>query len=469
MNTSAAQSGAAALRAIVVLAIVALIGLIVYLALAVSSGPLDFAGHGTAPAAGNSGTDPTGVPPQMATASLVARGEYLTRAADCEACHTSKGGQRFAGGRPFVLPFGTLYSPNITPDAPTGIGNWSDADFLRAVHRGIAPDGTRLYPAFPYASYTYLSDNDVAAIKAYLFSLAPVRAVAPANALAFPFNQRWLMAIWGWMFNPDKRFSPSPAMSPQWNRGAYLAEALEHCGECHTPRNLLQALNHRKKYAGGIIEGWRAYNITADKDSGVGAWSDTDLVQYLSLGHASGHGSAAGPMGEAVDVSLRYLTPADIEALTTYVRSVPAIAATDVPARLAGPAPASHARGVTASVDHRGKEIFEGACVSCHAWTGVSPLNPYATLTGARALNDPSAMNVVQVLLGGAGRADDPVNPFMPSFEAAYSDAELAAVANYVVARFGSQPSNITAGQVAALRQQNRTPPVSLQTKASGS
>jgi mono/diheme cytochrome c family protein len=469
MTTLRAQSGAAAARTLIVVALVAVLVLIAYLALAISSGPMAFAGRGTAAASGYSGADPTGVPAEMAGANLMARGEYLTRAADCEACHTSKDGQRFAGGRPFVLPFGTLYSPNITPDVDTGIGSWSDADFLRALHRGIARNGTRLYPAFPYASYTYLSDNDVAAIRAYLFSLPAVHAVAPANALSFPFNQRWLMAIWGAMFNPDKRFSANAAMSAQWNRGAYLAEALEHCGECHTPRNPLQALDQRKKYAGGAIEGWHAYNITRDRDSGVGAWSDTDLLQYLSTGHASGHGTAAGPMAEAVDVSLRYLTPADVEALAAYVRSVPAITSTDVPARLAGPAPDSHAQGVTAAIDPRGKEIFEGACVSCHAWSGISPLTPYATLTGARAVNDPSAMNVVQVLLGGERRGNDPADPLMPSFRGAYSDTEIAAVANYVVARFGSEPSHVTAAQVAALRQQDRTTPAATaQTRASG-
>ena len=468
MNTQRAQSGAAALRTIVILAVVVLLGLIVYLGWAASSGPMDFAARGSASAAGDAGADPTGVPAELATASLVARGEYLTRAADCEACHTSKGGQRFAGGRAFVLPFGTLYSPNITPDPETGIGHWSDAEFVRAVHQGIARDGTRLYPAFPYASYTYLADNDVVAIKAYLFSLAPVHSVAPANTLVFPFNQRWLMAIWSWMFNPDQRFTANAAMSAQWNRGAYVAEALEHCGECHTPRNLLQALNHRKKYAGGTIDGWHAYNITSDKDSGVGAWSDTDLAQYLSTGHAPAHGSAAGPMGEAVDVSLSRLTPGDIEALTIYMRSVPAIATNDVPDRLAGAAPAAHSQGVVAGGNPRGKEIFEGACAGCHDWTGISPLTPYATLTGARALNDPSAMNVVQVVLGGERRGDDPTAPFMPSFEAAYSDTEIAAVANYVVARFGSQPSKITAQQVAALRQQGRAPAAAAQTRASG-
>ncbi|HEX2789025.1 MAG TPA: cytochrome c [Steroidobacteraceae bacterium] len=449
------QSGAAAIRVIVSLAVLALLGLIAYVGLTAATGPMDFAAHATAPAAGASGADPTGVPAELATASPVARGQYLAQAADCESCHTQHGGQPFAGGRAFVLPFGTLYSPNITPDPATGIGNWSDDQFVRALHRGIAADGTRLYPAFPYAAYSYLSDSDVIAIKAYLFSLPVVRSVAPANTLAFPFNQRWLMAIWSWWFNANQRFRSNPAMSAQWNRGAYLAEALEHCGECHTPRNLLQGLNQRKKYAGAIIDGWRAYNITGSIDSGIGAWSDADLMQYLSNGHATGHGSAGGPMAEAVDLSIGHLTQGDIQALAAYVRTVPARASNDLPARLAGPAPAAHSQGVAVGIDRRGKEIFEGACVSCHAWTGISPLTPAATLTGARALNDPSAMNVVQIVLTGARRGSDPAAVFMPAFDGEYSDTEIAAVANYVVARFGSRPSDISAEQVAALRRQD--------------
>jgi mono/diheme cytochrome c family protein len=458
------QSGAALLRLLVIVVVVAALAVLVYLGLQVSRGPMDFAAIGNRTVVYGT-ADPTGVPATLAGASLVARGEYLTRAADCEACHTSQDGVPFAGGRPFVLPFGTLYSPNITPDPDTGIGRWSDADFLQAVHRGVAPGGIRLYPAFPYASYTYLTDNDVLAIKTYLFSLAPVHAVAPANALAFPFNQRWLMGIWAALFDADKRFSPNKAMSVEWNRGAYLAEALAHCGECHTPRNLLQAQNQRRKYAGGVIGGWFAYNITQDNGTGIGAWSADEVGQYLSSGHAAGHGAAAGPMQEAVDVSLRHLTADDIQALATYVRSVPGIGSSDVPPRLAGPAPASYAQGATAGIDLRGREIYEGACVGCHAWTGISPVNPYATLVGARAVNDPSAINVVQILLGGAHRGSDPANPYMPSFQGAYSDAELAAVANYVVARFGSQASHVTAEQVAALRKQDDAPTVGPDTK----
>ncbi len=193
---------------------------------------------------------------------MVKRGEYLARAADCMVCHTSPGGKQYAGGLAIPLPFGTLYSTNITPDKATGIGDYSDADFLNAVQRGVRRDGTRLYPAMPYPSYTYMTDADALAIKAYLFSLAPVRSANRADTLGFPFNQRWLMGPWSFVFNEDVRFQPNTAQSPEWNRGAYLAEALAHCGECHTPRNLAFALNNRKKFAGALTAGWHAFNIS---------------------------------------------------------------------------------------------------------------------------------------------------------------------------------------------------------------
>ena len=189
------------------------------------------------------------------SADLVTRGKYLTQAADCEVCHTTEGGQPFAGGRAFPTPFGVLYSPNITADRETGIGAWTDADFVRAVHKGIAKDGQRLYPAFPYESYTLLADDDVRAIKAYLFSLPVAHATPPPNSLRFPFNQRWLMGIWSAFYNPDQRFRPREDRSPEWNRGAYLVEGLGHCGDCHTPRNLAQALDNRRKFEGDAYRG----------------------------------------------------------------------------------------------------------------------------------------------------------------------------------------------------------------------
>ena len=413
-------------------------------------GPYAFASGTPVELAAYRGPSPVGTPPELANADAATKGAYIVRMVDCEACHTAKGGVPFAGGRPFVLPFGIIYTPNLTPDPETGIGKWTDADFLNAVHHGIAPDGSRYYPAFPYTSYTLLTDADVLAIKAYLFSLRPVKQVNQSNTFAFPFNQRWLMAIWAGLFNPDHRFRPVEGQSAEWNRGAYLVEAAGHCGECHTPRNLMQALDQRRKFAGGVAEGWNAYNISSDEPSGIGDWSAEELNTYLSTGHAKGRGVASGPMGEAVDLSLSSLTKSDITAIVAYLRSVPAVAS-DLP-KLAGPAPATPQ---LAAIDNPvGKRIFEGDCVACHAWTGAGAVIAEAQVTGVRAVNDPSADNVVQMILGGAGKPDTP-HPYMPSFGHAYSNAEIAAVANYVTARFGSEPSRITPADVATLRRQN--------------
>ena len=442
----AARRILASVVAIVVVALVAGVWIIR------GPGPLDFAGGAKVALADYKAADPSGVPSSLAKASLVERGAYLAKAADCMACHTTQGGKPYAGGLGFKLPFGTLYSTNITPDKDTGIGDYSDQDFLNAVHRGVRRDGARLYPAMPFVSYTYMTDADALAIKAYLFSLPPVHAAAPDNTLAFPFNQRWAMNFWSAVFNSDTRFEPDTSQSPEWNRGVYLAEALAHCGECHTPRNLAFALDNRRKFAGAVTAGWRAFNISSDKATGIGSWRDDDLISYLSIGHAAGHGTAAGPMGEAVDRSFSQLTPEDVRAVVAYLRTVPPTASPDLPAPLAPPAPASHKQG--GRPDPRGKMVFEGACVSCHGWTGESSISPFATLTGAWAVNDPSAINVVQIVISGTSRHTPQDAISMPAFGNAYSDDEIAAVANYVTARFGSKPSQVTAQDVADLRKQ---------------
>lgn len=436
------------------LSIVAIVVIAALAALWVIRGPLPlaFADGPKVALADYRGASPTGVPALLAQASLVERGEYLAKAADCMVCHTSQGGKEYAGGLAIRLPFGTLYTTNITPDKETGIGNYRDQDFLNAVQRGIRRDGTRLYPAMPYTSYTYISDADALAIKAYLFSLPPVHAETPANTLGFPFNQRWGMLFWSALFNPDTRFTPDTSKSPEWNRGAYLAEALAHCGECHTPRNLALGLNNRQKFAGAVTAGWRAFNITSDKATGVGRWRDDDLIAYLSTGHAAGHGTASGPMGEAVDQSFSQFAPEDIRALVGYLRSVPPVTSPDLPATLAPPASASHKDGGTA--DPRGKMVFEGACVSCHGWSGESPVSPVATLTGTWAVNDPAATNVAQIVISGTRRNTPSGAISMPAFGNAYSDDEIAAVANYVTTRFGAKGSKLTAQDVAELRKQ---------------
>jgi mono/diheme cytochrome c family protein len=433
--------------------VVAIVGFGVLAYYATRPGAFAFAGGNRVPLDQYQQGQPTGVPADFKDTDPVARGRYLADAADCRSCHTVEGGAPFAGGRPFKLPFGTLYTTNITPDQATGIGSLTDAQFIDAIRNGIGPHTGRLYPAMPYAAYAYMTDADVLAIKAYLFTLPPVTQKPPENTLKFPYNQRWLMAIWSGLFKPGERFQPIADKSPEWNRGAYLVEAMAHCGDCHTPRNLLQALNNSKKFAGGEAEGWVAYNITADKSSGIGEWSDEEIAQYLATGHAKGRGTGSGPMGEAISLSFSKMTQSDIQAMVAYLRSVPAVATSDLPAPKAAAAPADPKQGIAANVDERGQHVFAGACASCHGWTGTSPLSDRATLTGTRAINDPSATNVAQIVLSGSKHPAPGAGLAMPSFGAAYTDEEIAAVANYVTGRFGAQASAVTAADVEKMRE----------------
>src|SRR5499427_2746850 len=429
-------------RGIIVVIIVLLAVAAVFAWKIFGPGPMAFAGGSTVGLADYHAADPTGVPADLAKADIVKRGEYLAKAADCMPCHTASGGAAYAGGLAFPLPFGTLYSTNITTDKDTGIGNYSDQDFLNAVQRGIRKDGARLYPAMPYTSYTFMTDADVLAIKAYLMSLPAVQNENQANTLQFPFDQRWSMLFWSKAFNPDRRFTPNPEKSAEWNRGAYIAEALAHCGDCHTPRNLAFALDNRRKFAGAVAAGWRAYDITSDKGTGIGSWSDEEVFAYLSKGHTKGRGTASGPMGEAVDHSFSQMEPADIRALVTYLRSIPAVASSE-PATIATPAPASPKEG-GAVADALGRKVFAQACASCHSWTGVSPLSPFATISGSRAVNDPTATNVAQIVISGTRRFTLGAIS-MPAFGGTYTNTEIAAVANYVTDRFGSVASKLTA------------------------
>jgi mono/diheme cytochrome c family protein len=393
-----------------------------------------------------------------ASAPQIVRGEYLARMADCVACHTTAGGKPYAGGLAFKLPFGTLYSSNITADKNTGIGNWSDDDFVRALHDGIRHDGQRLYPAFPYTSYSLLSRDDVLAIKAYLFSLPAVDQATPPPDLSFPFNQRWAMGFWNAAFFKSARFAPVAEKSAEWNSGAYAAIALAHCAECHTPRNIGFALDHRNELSGAVVNGWRAPNITSDPAHGIGKWTDAELYQYLRFGHAAGHGSAGGPMGEAVENSLQYLDRQDAQALITYLRSIPPRAG-EAPVEVnARPDSVTSSGAYTPSSKtpadlQAGLKLFEGSCASCHQWNGQGPQSNYAALLGARSVNDPSGRNVVQTLLHGAAMRIGSEDVFMPSFGAAFTDAEIAQLSNYVIFQFGGKQGQVTPGMVAAQRK----------------
>jgi mono/diheme cytochrome c family protein len=446
-------------RKLTALAIVLLaIAVVAWLSLR-SGDPTAFASGKRVDLAEFRGTNPTGAPPSLAGADLVARGEYLTRAADCAACHTAPGGKPFSGGLAFKLPvIGTLCSTNITPDQETGIGAWSDDEFVRALHEGVGKDGQRLYPAFPYTSYTLMTRHDALAIKAYLFSLKPVKYTPPPNDISFPFNQRYLMTFWNALFNPGHRFQPNADQSAEWNRGAYLVEALGHCGDCHTPRNILFGLKSHQKFAGAIIQGWNAYNITPDPKWGVGAWSDAQLQGYLLRGHAAGRSSASGPMAEVVDNSLRFLSQDDIGAMATYLKSVPPRGGNDNIAAVETPSAQEQSTKeirLEASVDPLGQRVFEGACAGCHEFDGSGAISQYASLVGNRTVNDPAGTNATQVLLQGTHLHTALGKVFMPGFDNGYSDAEIAAVVNFVTGRFGTTASVLTPDEVAKRRQEN--------------
>ena len=259
----------------------------------------------------------------------VARGEYMVRAAGCTSCHTDSkgGGEPFAGGLALKTPFGTYYSPNITPDRDTGIGGWSDADFLNALKRGTAPDGSHYFPVFPYTTYTRLRDSDALDIKAYLFSLAPVARANREHDVPPPFSWRWTMTFWKWLFFEPGEWRDHPDRDEAWNRGAYLAEAAAHCGECHTPRNVMGALNRDLHMAGNADgpDGELVPNITPDEATGIGDWSQGDIVTLLRDGLKPDYDDVQGSMAEAIRDGLRHLSEGDLNAIATYVKALPPI------------------------------------------------------------------------------------------------------------------------------------------------
>ena len=259
----------------------------------------------------------------------VERGAYLTRAGGCISCHTDKKseGATLAGGRALKTPFGTVYSPNITPDRETGIGAWSDEDFLNALQSGLNPDGDHYFPAFPYTTYTKMSDADALAIKAYLFSLEPVSRENREHELQAPFGWRWTIGPWKELYFNEGRFESDPERDEGWNRGAYLVEALAHCSECHTPRNSAGALDREMWMAGTEDgpEGRSASNITSDPETGIGGWSEKKLAFFLKTGTKPDYERAKNLMAEAIEEGLSHLSDDDLAAIALYIKSLPPI------------------------------------------------------------------------------------------------------------------------------------------------
>ena len=406
------------------------------------------------------------IAPAIAQDDLTARGRYLAVAADCVACHTAPGGAPFAGGYAIASPFGPIYSTNITPSA-AGIGDYSEADFARALREGMRRDGAHLYPAMPYTAYTRLTDGDISALYAYFKNqVAPVDAPAPITRLPFPFGWRGSLWIWNALFLRSDRFHPDSKHDAQWNRGAYLAVAVEHCSTCHTPRNLMMAERADRAYAGASVGAWFAPNITSDPVSGVGGWDRQELVQYLGTGVARGKAQAAGGMAEAVSHSLSRLTEDDLNALAVYVKAIPPVrdSAATRPAYTNGAAQSVELsiRGVAATLAPRGALLFSRYCASCHqpAGTGVVdgayPALFHNTITGGA-----HADNLIAAILYGVERDAGDKHVLMPGFGArsyvqSLSDRDIADVAQYVVTTYGDSSLHVTAADVAEARRGGR-------------
>jgi mono/diheme cytochrome c family protein len=370
---------------------------------------------------------PTEAPPRPEPQAVRA-GARLAALGSCAACHTAEGGRPYAGGRPIATPFGTIHATNITPDPETGLGRWSLAAFTRAMREGVGRDGRQLYPAFPYTHYTGLTDGDVGALYAYVMSRTPVVATAQPNTLPFPFNLRPLIAGWNLLFFRSARFAPQPGRDAEWNRGAYIAEALGHCGACHSPRNGLGAEVAGRAYEGGEADGWHAPALGA-RSPAAPPWTAADLARYLA-GWDPGHGGPAGPMRAVVD-GYGGVPPAELAALARYVAELGRPAAGGAPVDRAVPdADPALARGAT---------IYAGACAACHDSGGWAAGGvPYTTASLGRrsSVTGPDPRNLIHVLRDGiAPRAHD-AGPIMPAFGDTLTAGQVADLAAYLRARF---------------------------------
>jgi mono/diheme cytochrome c family protein len=376
---------------------------------------------------------------------LIARGEYLARAGDCVACHTDAGGKPFAGGLYMPTPVGSISVPNITADKKTGIGDWTDDQFYRALHEGIGKSGEYLYPVFPFPWYTQVTRDDAIALKAYLFSLPPVDAPRKPLKIGFPFNIREALLTWRTAFFKPHDFQPDPKLNPSQQRGQYLVEGLGHCGECHNARNVLGASRWSGKLEGGVIEGWYAPSLTSDSKQGIGGWSEDDLAKFLKTGAAPGRGVVLGPMQETISESLHYLTDEDLHAIAAYLKSFPAD-------RTASAVPPP----VYVNFDAPGAAVYLGNCASCHGLDGTGIAGQIPALKGNGAVLAKGPENIIRVVLGGLPAAHG-LAP-MPAVGAAISDQDIADVANYVRNAWGNDaPASAQAGDVGALRGQTQT------------
>lgn len=372
----------------------------------------------------------------------IEHGRQLATAGDCAGCHTLPGsGHDFAGGLSIETPFGNLLASNITPDAATGIGAWSDDEFVNALTRGTGRNGTHLYPAMPYTSYTKLSRDDALAIRAYLKTVPAVHNAVKSNQLPFPFNVRASLTGWDALFFKPGAFKPVPNKSAEWNRGAYLVEGLAHCGTCHTPKNALGADEGGQRLQGYALQGWFAPNITNDDRLGLGTWTADDIAEYLKTGH-NRFSAASGPMGDVITHSTSQMPDADLHAIATYLKDQPA-------QQEKAPAAADAATVKT------GGRIYADECSGCHGRDGKGTPGLFPALAGSPAVRQDNAASLMRVVLRGArsiGTEKAPTGPAMPSFGWILDDKQVAELLTYVRNSWGNASSPVTADDVGKAR-----------------
>jgi mono/diheme cytochrome c family protein len=375
----------------------------------------------------------------------VSRGRYLAILGDCAGCHTRAQGPAYSGGLSFNARFGTVYSTNITPDRDTGIGTWNEDQFYRALHEGVAADGRHLYPAFPYIYFTRISRQDSDDLFAFLKTLKPVHQDPTPNQLVFPFNLRWGLIFWNWLYL-SRTPPPDSARPAQWKRGEYLVNGLGHCAGCHTPKNLLFGDIQNKALTGGLADNWYAANLTGSAVDGLGKWSHDDLTKYLATGRNK-YATAAGNMQEKVTLSTSHMTGDDRAAIATYLKSLP-------PQKMADSKIPDRKQMAS------GEAFFVQHCKICHQppgqpdQPGPGPLPDYPKLAGDTLILGRDPTTVLRIILEGAA---SPVTPnehttySMPSF-ATLSDQQIADVATYIRNSWGNRASPVGAAEVQSLR-----------------
>lgn len=374
--------------------------------------------------------------------ALIARGDYLTTAADCAGCHTAHGGKPMAGGRSLATPFGNIPVPNITPDRGTGLGTWTFEDFWQALHTGRGRRGELLYPAFPYTSYTHVTHDDALAMFAYLQSLPPVHRSTGPGSLRFPYSRRESLVAWRALYFRAGEFRPDPKQTAQWNRGAYLVQGPGHCSECHAARNAWGGTSRAAMLDGGQIpvQNWYAPDLTTREHGGLAGWHEQDIVQFLKTGQ-SGKGSAFGPMADVVVGSTQHLSDDDLRAIASYLVSLPPRAA---PTQIQ-PQAQDDVRL------HQGEQIYSEHCVACHGKGGRGVAGVYPPLDGNPSVIEPSGINATRaVLLGGFSPLTQAYpRPYsMPPFAQQLTDAEVAAVVSYIRRSWSNRASSVRAEAV---------------------